>query len=61
MREPHGRQRPLGVPALEDKLIQRAVAEVLNALHEQNVAGFSYGFSPKRGPHNALNALTVAI
>src|SRR6266851_1513213 len=56
-----GRQRPLGVPVLEDKLVQRAVVEVLNAIYEQDFAGFSYGFRPGRGPHDALNALTVAI
>jgi len=56
-----GRQRPLGVPVLEDKLVQRAVVEVLNAIYEQDFAGFSYGFRPGRGPQDALNALTVAI
>jgi RNA-directed DNA polymerase len=56
-----GRQRPLGVPVLEDKVVQRAVVEVLNAIYEQDFAGFSYGFRPRRGPHDALNALTVAI
>jgi group II intron reverse transcriptase/maturase len=56
-----GRQRPLGVPVLEDKLVQRAVVEVLNAIYEQDFLGFSYGFRPGRGPHHALNALTVAI
>ena len=56
-----GRQRPLGVPVLEDKIVQRAVVEVLNALYEQDFVGFSYGFRPRRGPHGALNALAVAI
>jgi retron-type reverse transcriptase len=56
-----GRQRPLGVPVLEDKIVQRAVVEVLNAIYEQDFARFSYGFRPGRGPHDALNALTVAI
>ena len=56
-----GRQRPLGVPALEDKIVQRAVVEMLNAIYEQDFLGFSYGFRPKRSPHHALNALTVAI
>jgi RNA-directed DNA polymerase len=56
-----GRQRPLGVPALEDKIVQRAVVEVLNAIYEQDFLGFSYGFRPQRNPHQALNALTVAI
>lgn len=56
-----GRQRPLGVPVLEDKIVQRAVVEVLSAIYEQDFAMFSYGFRPRRGPHDALNALTVAI
>ncbi len=56
-----GRQRPLGVPALEDKIVQRAVVEVLNAIYEQDFLGFSYGFRPQRSPHDALNALAVAI
>ena len=56
-----GRQRPLGVPALEDKIVQRAVVEVLNAIYEQDFLGFSYGFRPQRNPHHARNALTVAI
>ena len=43
-----GRQRPLGVPTLEDKIVQRAVVEVLNAIYEQDFLGFSYGFRPKR-------------
>ena len=56
-----GRQRPLGVPVLEDKLVQRAVVEVLNAIYEEDFLGFSYGFRPKRSPHQALDALTVGI
>ncbi len=56
-----GRQRPLGVPALEDKIVQRAVVEALNAIYEQDFLGFSYGFRPKRSPHQALDALTVGI
>jgi RNA-directed DNA polymerase len=56
-----GRQRPLGVPTLEDKIVQRAVVEVLNAIYEQDFLGFSYGFRPRRSPHHALNALAVAI
>jgi len=56
-----GRQRPLGVPALEDKIVQRAVVEVLNAIFEADFLGFSYGFRPKRSPHQALDALTVGI
>lgn len=56
-----GRQRPLGVPALEDKIVQRAVVEVLNAIYETDFLGFSYGFRPGRSPHDALDALTVGI
>src|SRR5271155_5440590 len=48
-----GRQRPLGVPALEDKLVQRATVEVLNAIYETDFLGFSYGFRPKRNQHKA--------
>ncbi len=56
-----GRLRPLGVAALEDKIVQRAVVEVLNAVYEQDFLGFSYGFRPGRGPHDALDALAVGI
>jgi group II intron reverse transcriptase/maturase len=56
-----GRQRPLGIASLEDKIVQRAVAEVLNAVYEVDFRGFSYGFRPGRRPHDALNALSVAI
>lgn len=56
-----GRQRPLGVPALEDKLVQRAVVEVLNAIYETDFLGLSYGFRPGRSPHRALDALSVGI
>jgi group II intron reverse transcriptase/maturase len=56
-----GGQRPLGVPVLEDKIVQRAVVEVLNAIYEEDFLGFSYGFRPKRNPHQALDALTVGI
>jgi RNA-directed DNA polymerase len=56
-----GRLRPLGIAALEDKIIQRAVVEVLNAIYEVDFLGFSYGFRPGRGPHDALDALTVGI
>ena len=56
-----GRQRPLGVPTLEDKIVQRAVVAVLNAIYDTNFLGFSYGFRPKRSPHQALDALTVGI
>ena len=56
-----GRQRPLGVPVLEDKLVQRAVVEVLNAIYETDFVGFSYGFRPGRSPHHALDALSVGL
>jgi RNA-directed DNA polymerase len=56
-----GRQRPLGVPTLEDTLVQRAVVEVVNAIYEADFLGFSYGFRPKRSPHQALDALTVGL
>jgi len=56
-----GRQRPLGVASLEDKVVQRAVVEVLNAVYEVDFRGFSYGFRPGRGPHDALDALAVGI
>jgi len=56
-----GRQRPLGVPTLEDKLVQRATVEVLNAIYEADFLGFSYGFRPGRGAHDALDALAVGI
>ena len=59
--KPVGRLRPLGVAALEDKILQRAVVEVLNAVFEQDFLGFSYGFRPGRGQHDALDALAVAI
>ena len=56
-----GRQRPLGIAALEDKIVQRAVVEVLNAIYEQDFLGFSYGFRPGRSPHDALDALAGGI
>jgi RNA-directed DNA polymerase len=59
--KPDGRSRPLGVAALEDKVLQRAVVEVLNAVYEQDFLGFSYGFRPGRSPHQALDALSVGI
>ena len=59
--KPDGRQRPLGVTVLEDKIAQRATVEVLNAIYETNFLGFSYGFRPGRKPHDALNALYGAI
>src|SRR5256885_2865005 len=56
-----GRQRPLGIAALEDKIAQRAVVEVLNAIYEEDFLGFSYGFRPGRKPHDALDALAGGI
>jgi RNA-directed DNA polymerase len=56
-----GRLRPLGIAALEDKIVQRAVTEVLNAIYETDFRGFSYGFRPGRGPHQALDALATGI
>lgn len=59
--KPDGGQRPLGVPALEDKIVQGAVAEVLSAIYESDFLGFSYGFRPKRSAHQALQALHTAF
>lgn len=59
--KPDGRQRPLGIASLEDKIVQRAVVEVLNAIYETDFLGFSYGFRPGRGQHDALDALAVGI
>ena len=56
-----GRQRPLAVAALEDKIVQRATAAVLNAIYEEDFLGFSYGFRPGRSQHDALDALVVGI
>jgi len=56
-----GRQRPLAIAALEDKIVQGACVMVLNAIYEADFLGFSYGFRPGRGPHDALDALSVAI
>jgi RNA-directed DNA polymerase len=56
-----GRQRPIGIPALEDKIVQRAAVEVLNAVYEADFLGFSYGFRPGRSQHNALDAVMVGI
>ena len=56
-----GRQRPLGVTALEDKIVQRAAVEVLNAIYETDFLGFSYGFRPGRSPHRALDALYTGL
>ena len=59
--KPDGRLRPLGVASLEDKVLQRALVEVLNAVFEQDFLGFSYGFRPGRSPHHALDALAAGI
>lgn len=59
--KPDGRQRPLGIAALEDKVLQRAVVAVLNAIYEEDFLGFSYGFRPRRSQHDALDALIVGI
>jgi group II intron reverse transcriptase/maturase len=56
-----GRQRPLAIAALEDKIVQGAAVMVLNAVYEEDFLGFSYGFRPRRGTHDALDALAVAI
>jgi RNA-directed DNA polymerase len=59
--KPDGRQRPLGIAALEDKIVQRAVVEVLDAIYETDFLGVSYGFRPGRGQHDALDALAAGI
>src|SRR5687767_498944 len=59
--KPDGRARPLAVAALEDKIVQKATAAVLNAIYEEDFLGFSYGFRPGRGQHDALDALVVGI
>src|SRR6202011_2245623 len=59
--KPDGRQRPLGVAALEDKIVQHAVVTILNQIYEEDFRGFSYGFRPGRSQHQALDALYVAI
>jgi RNA-directed DNA polymerase len=59
--KPDGRQRPLGVTALEDKIVQRTMLEMLNGIYESDFLGFSYGFRPGRSPHDALNALYGGI
>jgi RNA-directed DNA polymerase len=56
-----GRQRPLAITALEDKIVQRATVAVLNAIYEEDFLGFSYGFRAKRSQHDALDALAVGI
>lgn len=59
--KPDGRLRPLGIAALEDKIVQHAVVRVLNAIYESDFMGFSYGFRPGRSQHDALDALQVGI
>ncbi|MGB7022449.1 MAG: reverse transcriptase domain-containing protein [Candidatus Acidiferrales bacterium] len=59
--KPDGRQRPLGIAALEDKIVQHAVGTVLNQIYEEDFLGFSYGFRPGRNAHDALDALSVGI
>jgi RNA-directed DNA polymerase len=59
--KPDGRERPLGIASLEDKIVQRALAEVLNTIYEAEFLGFSYGFRPGRSQHDALDALWVGI
>jgi len=61
IRKADGRQRPLGIAALEDKIVQQAVVTILNQIYEVDFKGFSYGFRPGRSPHQALDALTVGI
>ena len=56
-----GRQRPLGIAALEDKVVQQAVVTILNQIYEEDFKGFSYGFRPGRSPHQALDALYVGL
>jgi RNA-directed DNA polymerase len=59
--KPDGRLRPLGIAALEDKIVQQAVVALLEPIYEEDFLGLSYGFRPRRGPHAALDALNVAI
>src|SRR6202041_2320772 len=59
--KPDGRQRPLGIAALEDKIVQHAVGTVLSQIYEEDFLGFSYGFRPGRGTHDALDALWIGI
>jgi len=61
LRKEDGRQRPLGVAALEDKIVQQAVVIILKAIYEEDFLGFSYGFRPGRGSQEALDALWVGI
>jgi retron-type reverse transcriptase len=59
--KPDGRQRPLGVAALEDKIVQQAVVTILNQIYEEDFRGFSYVFRPGRSQHQALDALSFAL
>lgn len=59
--KPDGRQRPIGIAALEDKIVQKALVLVLQQIYEEDFLGFSYGFRPGRSQHKALDALYVAI
>jgi group II intron reverse transcriptase/maturase len=59
--KPDGRQRPIGIAALEDKIVQQGAVWVLNQIYEKEFHGFSYGFRPERSPHNALDAIWVGI
>jgi RNA-directed DNA polymerase len=61
LKKADGRQRPIGIAALEDKIVQGAVVKILNQIYEEDFLGFSYGFRPGRGPHQALDALAVGI
>ncbi len=59
--KPDGSKRPIGIAILEDKIVQQATAWILNQIYEEDFVGFSYGFRPERGPHDALDALWVGI
>ena len=59
--KPDGGKRPLGIPSLEDKIVQGAVVEILNSIYEADFMGFSYGFRPGRSPHDALRALQTVL
>jgi RNA-directed DNA polymerase len=61
LEKPDGRRRPLGIAVLEDKIVQGAVVRILNAIYEEDFLGFSYGFRPESGAHDALDALSVAL
>jgi retron-type reverse transcriptase len=59
--KPDGRQRPIGIAVLEDKIVQQAVVTILNQIYEEAFLGFSYGFRPKRNPNQALDGVWVGI